>query len=252
MAQVDPLFDPRDTDADWRALGLSQPYWGVLSHPDFRTENITPERVEAFFASGRAYIEEVIGHLAGLTGRGPSGPALDFGCGVGRLAEAMAEHAPTTGFDISPGMLDLARRGGGKAAYSDQLPDGPFGWINSFIVFQHIPPERGLEILRDLLARLAPGGAISLQITVWRSDRHVWTAPPGWRGLLERRRRRAWARKLPVGQILMYDYDLSAVVRLLTLAGVDEMKLVSTDHDGHRGVIILGRRNGAAEPLTQA
>jgi len=134
----------RDTDADWRQLGDSQPYWGVLSHPDFLRENITPEGIENFYLSGRQYIDQMIQTLVKLTGEKPSGPALDFGCGVGRLAEAMAEHVPTTGLDISPGMLELARRRGGKASYTDTLPDGPFGWINSFIVLQHIPPDRGL------------------------------------------------------------------------------------------------------------
>jgi SAM-dependent methyltransferase len=248
MALTDPLFGPRDTDADWRALGQSQPYWGVLSHPDFLTENITPERIESFYASGRDYIAQTVETLKKLTGETPSGPALDFGCGVGRLAEAMADHVPTTGLDISPGMLALARERGGKATYTETLPVGPFGWINSFIVFQHIPPERGMEILKDLLARLAPGGMISIQLTAWRDDRHIWAEPTGWRGNLERRRRRLWARSLPVGQILMYDYDLSKVVRLLNLTGIEEMKLVSTDHDGHHGVIIFGRKTGPSQP----
>ena len=245
---ADPLFGPRDTDADWRQLGQSQPYWGVLSHPDFLTENITPERIETFYASGRDYIAQMVEALTKVTGEAPSGPALDFGCGVGRLAEAMADHVPTTGLDISPGMLELARGRKGKAAYTDTLPAGPFGWINSFIVFQHIPAERGLEILADLLARLAPGGMISIQLTVWRGDRHIWVEPTGWRRGLEIRRRILWFKSLPVGQILMYDYDLSKVIRLLNLAGVEEMKLVSTDHDGHHGVIIFGRKTAEPKP----
>ena len=44
----------------------------------------------------------------------------------------------------------------------------------------------------------------------------------------------------------MYDYDLSRVLRLANQAGIQEMSLVSTDHDGHHGVIILGRKT--AEP----
>jgi len=235
----------RDTDADWRELGQSQPYWGVLSHPDFLRENITPEGIENFYLSGRQYIDQMVQALKKLTGEAPSGPALDFGCGVGRLAEAMAEYAPTTGLDISPGMLALARQRGGKATYADTLPDGPFGWINSFIVLQHIPPDRGLEILGDLLARLAPGGMISIQLTVWRDARHERPVVTGWRRVFADMRYRRWVQNLPVGQIWMYDYDLSKVVRLLNLAGVEEMQLVSTDHDGHHGVIIFGRKTAA-------
>jgi SAM-dependent methyltransferase len=237
----------RDTDADWRELGDSQPYWGVLSHADFRTENITPEGVEAFYESGKPYIDEIAGKLEQVTGSKPSGRALDFGCGVGRLSEAMTAYASeVVGLDISPGMLALARARGGKATYTDQMPAGPFDWINSFIVLQHIPPERGEAIVADLLSRLAPGGMISIQLTVWREARHERPVVNGWRRIKAERDYREWLKNLPVGHIHMYDYDLSKVIRLCNQAGIETIQLVSTDHDGHHGVIILGRKT--AEP----
>jgi SAM-dependent methyltransferase len=245
-AEADALA-VRDTDADWRELGVTEPYWGVISHPDFRSENLTPERIEQFYASGPFHIDPIARDLEKLTGRLPSGRALDFGCGVGRLAEAMTAYADeVTGVDISPGMLALARARGGKATYVDEVPAGPFDWINSFIVFQHIPPERGEAIIEDLLARLAMGGVVSLQLTVWRDKDREWPRGQGLRRLFRAQRQRRWARNLPLGQILMYDYDLSKIVRLLNRAGIEEIRLVSTNHDGHHGVIILGRKT--AEP----
>ncbi len=233
----------RDTDADWRELGAKQPYWGVLSRPDFRTEAITSDGLREFYESGRADIDAVVDHLARTTGAGPSGRALDFGCGVGRLAEAMDAHAShVTGYDISPGMLELARKRDSKVTYLAEIPDGPFDWINSYIVFQHIEPSRGLEILEDLLSRLAMSGAISLQFTVWREARLQHPTFSGWKARAQALRYRLWLKHLPTGQISMYDYDLSQVVRVLNRAGVLEMQLVSTDHGGHHGVIILGRK----------
>jgi SAM-dependent methyltransferase len=234
----------RDTDADWRALGDSQPYWGVLSNDAFLRENITPETIEAFYACGRPYIDEIVGRLEAATGAKPSGRGLDFGCGVGRLTEAMAEHVDeVVGLDISPGMLDVARRRGGRATYLQALPEGmTFDWINSFIVFQHIPPDRGEAILADLLGRLNPDGAISLQFAVWRDEALQWPKTTGWRSAFGSFRRRRWVASLPVGHIEMYDYDLSRLLRRLNEGGVEEMSLVSTHHDGHHGVIILGRR----------
>lgn len=244
------LVEPtgRDTDADWAELGRSQPYWGVLSHPDFRSEAITPERIEAFYETGRQYIAEIVAKLEQHTGARPRGRALDFGCGVGRLAEAMTDYAEAvTGVDISPGMLELARARGGKATYVQAAPDGPFDWINTFIVLQHIPPERGMAIIEDLLSRLAPGGQISLQVTIWRDARHEFQPRRG--GFLGRRDTERTRRRLaetPVGQIFMYDYDFSKVMRLVNRAGIEELGLVSTDHDGHHGVIILGRKTAPA------
>ncbi len=236
----------RDTDADWRELGASQPYWGVLTHPDYRTENLTPANLEAFYASGGDYVTDIVRRLKVATGKPPGGRALDFGCGAGRLTEAMAAHAKTvTGFDISPGMLAQARKRQGRATYVDALPDGPFDWINSFIVFQHIPPARGLTLLEDLLARLASGGLISLQLTLWR-EAHLQPKPPtGWRKLARPLIHRWRLARLKPGAIHMYDYDLSAVVRLINRAGIDELSLVATDHGGHHGVILLGRKASA-------
>lgn len=232
----------RDTDADWRELGVTQPYWGVLSHPDYRAENLTPQRLEAFYASGTQYVDDVLARFQTLFGARPAGTALDFGCGAGRLTEAMAVRvAEATGYDISPGMLVEARKRGGKAFYVDALPDGPFDWVNSFIVLQHIPPARGLALIEALLASLAPGGFASLHLTFWREP-HLAPAPaPRWRRLA-----RGLRGGPPVGSISMYDYELSAVLKAFTRAGFGELTLVPTDHGGHHGAIVLGRRSGDA------
>lgn len=246
-AEVDNALLDRDTDADWRELGATQPYWGVISHPDFRKENLTPARLDHFYASGAFHIDPIAKALARFTGKPPSGRALDFGCGVGRLTEAMTAYADEViGYDIAPGMLAVARERGGKASYVGELPPGPFDWINSFIVFQHIPPDRGEAIIEDLLSRLAMGGAVSLQITAWRDAVHQWPKETGWRRHFGSQRLQQWINGLPVGQILMYDYDFSRILRLLNQAGVEEMRLISTNHDGHHGAIILGRKT--AEP----
>ncbi|WP_309605017.1 class I SAM-dependent methyltransferase [Phenylobacterium sp.] len=247
--QAAARHEGRDTDADWRELGATQPYWGVLTHADYRTENLTPANLEAFYASGADHIGDIVRRLTILARKAPGGRALDFGCGTGRLARAMCDHAGSvTGYDISPGMLDEARLRGGGATYVDALPDGPFDWINSFIVFQHIAPRRGLAILEDLLARLADDGVVSLHLTVWRDARVTPEVPRGWRRLAQPLLARWRLARLKPGAILMYDYDLSAVVRLLNKAGLADLTLITTDHGGHHGVIILGRKT--ARPPT--
>lgn len=251
-ASIESHLLARDTDADWRELGVSEPYWGVISHPDFRSENLTPDRIAQFYDSGPFHVGPIAEALERLTGRRPAGRALDFGCGVGRLSEAMTAYADeVVGVDVSPGMLALARARGGQVTYVDQMPAGPFDWINSFIVFQHIPPARGEALIEDLLSRLADGGAISLQIVVWRDPNRQPPAPePATRRqkLTDRLLHRQIAPDLPpVGHIQMYDYDLSKIVRLLNLAGIEEIRLLSTNHDGHHGYIILGQKTAPAQ-----
>ena len=237
----------RDTDADWRALGTSEPYWGVISHPNYRRENLSDQHLADFYSTGGPFMAQLVRDLERVTGARPAGRALDFGCGVGRLTEPMADYArEVVGYDISPGMLALARQRGGRATYSAELPAGPFDWINSFIVFQHIPPTRGMALIENLLARLAPGGAISLHVTVWRSANREPPRFAGWSGPARALRHWLWLRTQPAGHIQMYDYDLSAVVQALNRAGIGEATLVATDHDGHHGVIILGRKTAPA------
>jgi len=233
----------RDTDADWRELGATEPYWAVLAAPEFLQANLDPDGVAAFYASGERDVAGVVERLCEMTGGPPTGPALDFGCGVGRLAEAMSAYADkVTGYDVSPGMLEIARRRGGCVTYVDELPDGPFNWINSYLVFQHIPPARGLERLEALLRRLAPGGRLSLQFTICR-DPHLQDPPPrGWRrvfpALAEARR----LARLPTGTMMMYDYDLTEIVKRLNQAGVSDIALSCTDHGGLHGAMILARK----------
>ena len=234
----------RDTDADWRELGATEPFWGVLSHPQFKAANLTPEGVASFYDSGVGYVADIVERLHRQTGAAPRGRARDFGCGAGRLSEAMVAHVDhVTGYDISPGMLEKARLRG-AAAYTDVLPEGPFDWINSFIVFQHIPTERGLSLLGQLLDCLAPGGHVSLHLTIWREP-HLEPPPLSRLARLRLSISRALNRMKP-GQIMMYDYDLSCVLRILDAHGVRDIATVSTDHGGHHGVILLGRR--APEP----
>ena len=105
------------TDAAWRKWGEIDPYYAVLSESRFRATNLADSR-PAFFESGRSYIAE---RLDGFAARyGPDlerRRALDFGCGVGRLALAMAPlFSEVVGLDISEAMLVHARDNAAAAA----------------------------------------------------------------------------------------------------------------------------------------
>ncbi len=229
----------RDTDADWRRIGDTEPFWGVSSHREYLRDELDDAARAALYDSGRLHIEAIAQDVErdlGAPLRAKS--ALDYGCGVGRLSEAMTGFADAvTGYDISSGMLEVARARTSAVTYADVLPPGPFDWINSALVFQHIAPERGLAELEALLQRLAPQGVVSLQFTVWRSA----GLAPAAASLV----RRLKPVQPPVGSIQMYDYDLNAVVQRLEAFGVRRLCLHTTNHAGHYGVMIIGQR---AEP----
>jgi SAM-dependent methyltransferase len=242
----------RDTDADWNLIATHQPYYGVLANERYLAENLTPQAIDEFYESGKADIDYVIGVLRRIAG-GDVEPAraLDFGCGAGRLSLAMAKYAKqVVGVDVADGMLRIAReqaaaRKVGNVELRTTLPSNRVDWINSLIVFQHIPPQRGYAILADLVALLAPGGFLSVQLTFFRDDRHVTDIT---RDLADYRYDGTAIELLShvdsyPGSPTMYDYDLNRVFRTLFLGGIESVVSEHTDHGGCHGAWFCGRKS---------
>jgi SAM-dependent methyltransferase len=238
---------PRDTDMDWGQIGEQEPYFGVLTHERFLKTNMTDDDKAEFFQSGSVDIEQYVQTLRTLFGEFSPKSALDFGCGVGRLTRALADATgDAIGVDVSEGMLREARQHSRPGLeFSSALPMKmkAFDWLVSIIVFQHIAPDRGYSILRDLLDRLAPRGCVTLHFTFFRDERFSETAgvrlAPGHD--LSIRSNPAALENLAPGAMAMFDYDLSIVVALLFQAGVEKLYLDHADHGGFHGAIIYGR-----------
>ena len=162
--------------AAWATFGQGDAYWSVITNPNFSADRIE-DFLEPFFATGRDTARRVIATLlrnqidtAKLT------RVLDFGCGVGRITFALAEHFDhVIGADISEGHLRLARERGAALASANtnfhqikSVDDidamAQFDLVVSFIVLQHNPPPVAVAILTKLLKRLNPGGIAVFQI----------------------------------------------------------------------------------------
>jgi SAM-dependent methyltransferase len=246
MNEPEDVRAMRDTDLDWIRIGEEEPFHGVFSHERFLRRNLTPEILTEFWCSG----EEEIAYLAAALERhfGPfeSQHALDFGCGVGRLTRAMARVANTVvGIDVSPGMLAVARDGAPpNITFGLDVPEGCFDWINSIIVFQHIPPTRGYYLFDQLLRQLVPGGVLTAHFTIYRDRTFMPAMLAGleeatWDGERLRTLREA---PLEPGVMLMYDYDLNRLLALLVRHGLETTVLEHTNHGGCHGVRLFGRR----------
>lgn len=157
---------------DWDALGRIDPLWAVLTHEDRRNHGWDED---AFFETGRTEIAGVMRDVERLGLPARRERCLDFGCGVGRLTQALAEHfTRCDGVDIAPSMLEEARRfnrHGGRIAFhlndTDDLslfPDGTFDFIYSNIVLQHVGPEAAKTYIREFVRLLAPGGLALFQL----------------------------------------------------------------------------------------
>lgn len=242
----------RDTADDWEKIGATEPWYGVLSAPEFLSQNLTEEGKNAFYAQGAAEMALVANLLREKFPPFAPKIGVDFGSGLGRLAFPMAQMCDhVVGLDVSPSMRKEASvqakiRKVGNIAFHAAIPDGlRVDWINSYIVFQHILPRTGYYLLRNLLSSLAIGGHVSIQITYAHDKRgladvdrdiHAWRFDGETLTVLENQ-------DYEQGRMSMYDYDLNRVFRVFTSAGIGDMHIRNTDHGGVHGFWIFGRRD---------
>ena len=162
----------RSQQRHWERLAAQDPLWAILTDP--RKKDGGWNRDE-FFASGRVEATALLQTLHALGHPLQRAAALDFGCGVGRLTQALAESFEcVTGVDISAGMIQLAReynRAGDRCRYvvntEDDLRqfDGDgFDFVHSRIVLQHLPPRHARKFIREFVRILRPGGLALFQV----------------------------------------------------------------------------------------
>ena len=225
----------RDTDADWTRIGAKEPYWGVLTDPKYRRDNLEPGAVDGFYASGVTGMEAIVAELA-RAGCSPmrARSALDFGCGRGPLdgghgALRRCCHGPGCG------QTDAGdRQGAGNGPSGMSIP---------------CPMRASTGSTRSSSCN------ISHRSVAWAYCRicspgwspAAWsacTSPSGANPVL--RVPRGFAP--PPGEIMMYDYAFSAILETLNRNGIERFSVVSTDHGGHHGAHIFGRRSSAPAP----
>jgi len=156
-------MDLTELRRNWDEFGKQDPLWAIRTEPDKRGGKWD---VAEFFSSGEAHVRELVGRLTELD-LATQGAALDFGCGVGRLTQAFADHFDEVwGVDIAPSMVEGAEsfnRHGSRVHYvvndtSDlrRFDDGSFDLVFSVIVLQHIRSDIALSYVREFFRRFRP------------------------------------------------------------------------------------------------
>ncbi len=158
---------------NWDGLAQADPLWAICTDPAKRNNQWTTGE---FFATGRKEIEAVLAYAAGIgICIDQTSPALDFGCGVGRLTHALARYFPEcVGVDISPAMIKQARELCRDLPHCrfllnediqlKNLPDDYFGFIYSSLVLQHIAEPCSHQYVAELGRVLKPGGTLIFQV----------------------------------------------------------------------------------------
>jgi ubiquinone/menaquinone biosynthesis C-methylase UbiE len=164
--------DLKNLKQNWDSLGREDPMWAILSDPAQRGNKWDDH---AFFETGRVHVAEAMERMKAMSVEPHSERALDFGCGLGRLSQALAGYFDKVdGVDIAPSMIEGARefnRFGDRVAYhlndNDDLrifAENSFDFVMSLIVLQHMPNRYKTSYLKEFLRVLKPGGVVMFTV----------------------------------------------------------------------------------------
>ncbi len=216
------------TRRHWDKMAETDPFWAVLTDPDKKGNRW---QIDEFFADGKNTVEA---ELKGVRARYPglrTGRALDFGCGVGRLTQALALHFErVTGVDISEKMLGLAdryNRHGDRVNYvHNSRPDlqllagDQFDFVYSLITLQHMEPVYARRYIAEFVRVAAPGGVILFQLPSQQPREN--TLLTLWLPTLYKRLRRRLRRWLSVWFLFEPVMEMHALPRAEILALLDQ------------------------------
>lgn len=182
--------------------------------------------------------------------------ALDFGCGVGRLVIPLArafEHV--TGVDISSAMLETAAQNCLEQNLNNvdfvrsddeltQVP-GRFDFIHCYLVLQHIPTQRGEQIVAQLLKRLNDEGILAIHFPFMCKTSAIRKSIQFLRKniyplsvLINIVRRKRWNEPF----IQMNMYDVNRILILLSENGIKDVFLEVVDAGGFVSAFVFAKK----------
>lgn len=166
---------------NWEAFGRDDPLWAVLTEPTRRGGQWDPDE---FFATGEREIGELFAELDELGISIAQGRALDFGCGAGRLTQALADRFDRCdGVDIAASMVAAAEqlnRHGERVRYHVNASADltlfvgeTFEFALSYIVLQHMEPRYAKRYIAEFVRVLKVGAVAVFSLPTGRT-----TPPP--------------------------------------------------------------------------
>jgi SAM-dependent methyltransferase len=157
---------------NWNRFGEIDPLWSILTAPDKIHRKWDARE---FFETGVQEVDLVMHYVDTLGIPLSRARALDFGCGVGRLTQALCRHfSECCGVDIAPSMIRQAKKYNrygarcryhlNKAGHLKAFDDSSWDFIYSNLVLQHMQPAYSRNYIREFVRILAVNGVLIFQV----------------------------------------------------------------------------------------
>jgi 2-polyprenyl-3-methyl-5-hydroxy-6-metoxy-1,4-benzoquinol methylase len=248
---------------EWEKWGQRDPYFAVITRDDYHADRVDDGARRVFFAGGEDEIAMTVEDVRRVTSSDwRPNSVLDFGCGVGRLTIPLARISERIcAVDVSPAMLREAARNCEDAGLRNvdfrlSTPgltgvEGPFDFVHSSIVFQHIPPSSGYALFDAILDRVTPNGAGMLHVVHGQRGSPLRTAAHRARRssrVIHRLLNVIQRRPIDAPLMAMFEYELSRLLVSLQTRGFERIGGRLTDHGGWLGVMLTFSRGDAGSP----
>jgi ubiquinone/menaquinone biosynthesis C-methylase UbiE len=221
-----------------------EPYFTIVTDRRYLSANRREEDEREFFQSGEKDVAEIydIARQRVAVDFAPR-RVLEYGCGIGRLAVALAQRAEhVTAVDASPAMLAAVRRADNIAYLRpSELGDATFDLITCILVLQRLRRDDGMALLRELMARLDDGGVLVAQVPFHKPGKPLaWIRGrvPGANALANMARRKP----LDTPLISTTTYDVAAIVAMARQAGCSDPYPVFTKSGDADAVVLYTRK----------
>jgi SAM-dependent methyltransferase len=226
----------RSLQRNWHLFGSTDPFWAIITDPRKKGNRWD---VEEFFRTGIDEAASILSQVQACWRLPEKRRALDFGCGAGRITQALGAHfEEIQGVDIAPSMIALAERHnrlGDRCHYVLNtgpdlriFPDQHFDLISTVLTLQHMPPHLARGYVKEFLRVLRPQGALLFQLPTRLK------IPPTLAGRAWARVYRAWLNLIrsDIPQMDMYGIEKDSMLDYL---GVQGARVLSVTADQRAG-----------------
>src|SRR3989344_3800074 len=179
-------MDLKNLGKEWNVLGKSDPFWAVLTWPEKKGGKW---KADEFFQTGINEVSSIFGDLRKFNLELAFGQAMDFGCGAGRLTQALAAiFDEVVGVDIAASMIETADRYNqypekcryflNKGEQLETFTDSSFDFVLSRLTLQNMEPQYAKGYIQEFARILRPKGVLVFQLPS--------ALKPQWKSLYER------------------------------------------------------------------